>query len=150
MATFANDNNLLEYEPDIRNYGIHDFSDIHEKTYDDIIRDLQIHWWPTAQYGRYDISVTGGQLQRLTQSKLDSTQFTRLACYVAFAEYIYPRLSTFSVEGDVFREKMMYYKDKAASEFQKILQEGVRYDLDSSGDYSDSEKQSFFHNRLIR
>ena len=130
MAQFASDSDILEYEPDIKNYGIQDFSSLHEKTYDDLIRLLNIKWWPTANYA--------------------TSQFTRAAVYHVLYQYIYPRLSTFEVEGDAFREKMAHYKEKFAEEFDSILQVGVNYDLDSSGTFSDAEKQSFYQGRLIR
>ena len=149
MAAFASDTDLVTYEPDIKNYGIQDFTDLHEQTYDDLVRLLNIKWWPTAQYGAYDLSVVGNQT-KLSPSKLDATQFTRLAVFHVLAEYIYPRLSTFDPAGDSFREKMMHYKNKFEKEFDLILQEGVRYDLDSSGGYSDGEKQSFYKGRLVR
>lgn len=149
MATFAQDSDLLEYEPDIKNYGIQDFSDLHSKTYDDIVRLLNIKWWKTTQMGSYDISVIG-QVNRLDENKLNANQFTRAAVYHVLGEYIYPRLSTFEPDGDSFREKMMYYKGKFADEFDYILQVGVDYDLNSDGTISDSEQQPFYFNRLIR
>ena len=48
MATFATDTDLLEYEPDIQKYGIAEFDSDHEKSYDDIIRLLNVRWWPKA------------------------------------------------------------------------------------------------------
>jgi len=149
MATFAADTDLIEYEPQIRDYGIHNFSDLHEKTYTDIIRLLNIKWWPTQQYGINDITVVGGA-SKLTNGRLDSNQFTRAAVYHVLAYYIYPRLSSFDPDGDAFREKMNYYKEKFNEEFDLILREGVGYDLDSSGTFSDAEKQSFYSGRLIR
>ena len=149
MATFAADTDLLEYEPQIRDYGIHDFSDLHEKTYTDIIRLLNIKWWPTTQYTSQDLSVIGGA-SKLTNGKLNSSQFTRAAVYHVLAYYIYPRLSSFDPDGDAFREKMIYYKEKFQEEFDLILREGVGYDLDSSGTFTDAEKESFYSGRLIR
>ena len=35
-------------------------------------------------------------------------------------------------------------------EFDLILRDGVHYDLDSSGTYTDSEKKSFHMGRLVR
>jgi len=64
--------------------------------------------------------------------------------------FIYPRLSTFSPEGDVFREKMAYYRQEYKTEFDKILQAGVKYDYDSSGDISEAEKKPTHFNRLVR
>ncbi len=149
MATFAADTDLLEYEPQIRDYGIHNFSDLHEKTYTDIIRLLNIKWWPTQQYGTNDISAVGGNL-KLTNSKLNANQFVRAAVYHVLAYYIYPRLSTFDPDGDAFTNKMNYYKSRFEEEFDLILRDGVHYDLDSSGTFTDAEKQSFHMGRLVR
>lgn len=151
MAQFSTDSDILEFEPDIKNYGIQDFSNpnLHAKSYDDIIRLLNIKWWPTANYSDYDISIVG-TARKLSPSKLDSTQFTRASVYHVLAYYIYPRLSTFDPDGDAFREKLNYYKEKFLEEFDLIIKEGVHYDLDSSGSFDDSEKQTFYHGRLIR
>ena len=149
MATFASDSNLQEYEPEILKFGIQDFSDLHAKSYDDIIRLLQIKWWPTTQYSTIDVSVIGNQ-SRLSPSRLDSTQFTRAAVYHVLASYIYPRLSTFDPDGDAFQNKMNYYKQRFEEEFELILREGVSYDSDSSGTYTDSERTSFHTGRLSR
>ena len=72
MATFATDTNLKEYEPDIHKYGIQDFSDLHSKTYDDIIRLLNIRWWPTANYSGGDITIAGSstKLTKRTTSRI--------------------------------------------------------------------------------
>jgi len=149
MATFATDTNLKEYEPDIHKYGIQDFSDLHSKTYDDIIRLLNIKWWPTQQYTTNDIGG-GANNTKLENGKLDSSQLERAAVYHVLAYYIYPRLSTFDPDGDAFNNKMNYYKSRFEEEFELILREGVHYDMDSSGTFEDSEKQSFHMGRLIR
>ena len=149
MATFATDTDLLEYVPDIKKYGIQEFLTEHEKTYDDIIRLLNIKWFPTTGFSRYDISVIGGGT-KLSPSKLNPSQFTRAAVYHVLAYYIFEKLSTFDPDGDSFREQMTFYKSKFQEEFDLILRDGVHYDIDSSGDFTDSEKQSFYHGRLIR
>lgn len=149
MSQFANDDNLIEYEPQIREFGIQSFSDLHDKSFDDIVRLLNIEWFPTAEYGKYDISIIGSKT-KLSPSKLTTSQFTRAACYHVLAYYIYPKLSTFDPNGDAFREKMKYYKEKFREEFDLILKSGVEYDVDSSGTISDSERQPFNFGRLIR
>ena len=150
MSTFANDTNLLEYEPQIQSYGIAEFDSLHEKTYDDIIRLLNIKWWPKANYGRFDISIVGTSDEKLSPGRLTATQFTRAAVYHVLGYYIYPRLSTFDPDGDLFREKMTYYKRAFEEEFDLILRVGVEYDLDSSGTLTDAESQAFHFNRLVR
>lgn len=149
MATFATDNDLLQYVPDIKKYGIQDFGVEHEKTYDDLIRLLNIKWWPTTGFSKYDISIIGTG-DKLSPSKLNPSQFTRAAVYHVLAYYIYPKLSTFDPAGDSFREQLNFYKGKFEEEFELILRDGVHYDLDSSGTYEDSEKQTFYNGRLIR
>lgn len=148
MANFASDSDLLEYEPQIKDYGIQDFSDLHAKTTADIQRDLRIEWFPRSTYGRYDITV--GTYTEMNNDLLTNSQFTRAAVYHVLGHYIYPRLSTFSPDGDVFREKIQYYTEKYNTEFKKVLADGVEYDFDSSGDISNSEKQPTHFNRLVR
>jgi hypothetical protein len=149
MAQFATDTDLKEYEPDIAKYGIQEFDDLHEKTYSDIIRLLNIRWWKVSQYNRYDISVIQAG-ERLEEGKLVASEFTRAAVFHVFAHYIYPRLSTFDPQGDVFLEKMRYYKEAFEKEFDLILRQGVSYDIDSSGTILEKERQSFHNNRLVR
>ena len=150
MAQFATDTDLLEYVPDIKKYGIQEWSAQHEKTYDDIIRLLNIKWWPTANISDGNITIASNTASKLTASKLNNAQFVRLACYKVLGDYIYPRLSTFDPDGDSFQNKMNYYKDKASEELDLILREGVHYDADSSGTFEESEKKAFYHGRLIR
>lgn len=149
MPTFATDSDLLAYEPDITKYGIQEFDELHEKTYDDIIRLLNIRWFPKSNYDVDNISVIGTST-KLSPSKLTPSQFTRAAVYHVLYQYVYPRLSTFDPNGDVFREKMVYYKQKFEEEFDLILRLGVEYDVNSDGTISESEKQSFHFNRLVR
>jgi hypothetical protein len=149
MATFATDSDLLDYEPDIANYGIQQFTDLHEMTFADIIRLLRIEWWPKSDYGRFDISILASKPE-MNEDLVLKAQFTRAACYHVLAYYIYPRLSTFDPQGDVFREKMAYYKEKFREEFNLCLREGVKYDFDSSGTIEESENDPVHFNRLIR
>ena len=51
---------------------------------------------------------------------------------------------------DSFERKMNYYKEKFNEEFDLILRVGVEYDADSSGTISESERQAFHFNRLVR
>lgn len=152
MAYFTTDADIKEYEPDIHNYGIQTFDqdpNLHEKSYDDIIRLLNVEWWPTAGFGKYDIKFVG-ENTKLSPSRLIASQFKRASVFHVLAYYIYPRLSTFDPDGDVFREKMNYYKENFRQEFELILREGVKYDLDSSGHITDSEQVPTYYNRLRR
>ena len=86
----------------------------------------------------------------MEDSLLQDSQWTRAAVYHVLGHYVYPRLSTFDPAGDVFREKMLYYRQEYKTEFDKILREGVKYDYDSSGTITTSEKKPTHFNRLVR
>ena len=148
MAKYATDSDLQEYEPEILNLGIPEFQDLHEKSYDDINRLIEIDWWPRASYRQYDISR--GSLNPINFSLLSDSQWKRAAVYHVLAYYIYPRLSTFSPEGDVYMEKMQYYKDKFKEELDLCFRQGVRYDYNEDSTIQDSEKQPVHFNRLVR
>ncbi len=148
MANYANDAALLEYEPDIKNYGIQDFTDLHTNTTADIQRELRVKWWPRSQFNRYDI--TYGTNIEMDTTLLTDAQFKRAAVFHVLGYYIFPRLSTFSVEGDVFKEKMKYYREEYARELNFVLEDGVEYDYDESGTITNAEKRPTHHNRLVR
>lgn len=148
MANYSTDNDLLEYEPEILTYGIQSFSDLHTKTTQDIQRHLRIHWWPRSTSNRYDISA--GVYSEMDHNLLTESQFKRAAVFHVLGYYIYPRLSTFSPDGDVFREKMNYYREEFNTEISSVMKDGVEYDFDSSGTVTDGEKQPTHFNRLVR
>jgi len=148
VANFTTDSDLEQYEPDIKNYGIQDFSDLHALSTADIKRDIEIEWWPRATYGRYNTLV--GTTTSFEDSLLQDSQWTRAAVFHVLGFYVYPRLSTFDPNGDVFREKMAYYRQEYRNEFDKILRLGVKYDFDSSGTITTSEKKPTHFNRLVR
>jgi len=148
MAQYSTDNDLLEYEPDILDLGIPEFKDLHQKSYEDINRLIEIEWWPRASFRNYDI--TRASYQSMEESKLVDSQWKRSAVYHVLYAYIYPRLSTFSPEGDVYREKMEYYKAKFQEEFNLCLRQGVKYDYNADSTISNSEEQPAHFNRLVR
>lgn len=148
MAQYATDTDLLEYEPDILNLGIPEFQDLHEKSYEDINRQLEIDWWPRAQYRDYDI--TRSSYSSMDVTRLVDNQWKRTAVFHVLAYYIYPRLSTFTPEGDVYREKMMYYKERYNEELAAELRRGVKYDYNQDSTIQDAEKQPVHFNRLVR
>lgn len=146
---FATISDIREYEPDITNYGIQNFDDALTKSQADVERYLRVNWWPTQQIGRFDITVIGTNME-MDSSKLTDSQFTRAAVYCALGYYIYPRLSKFEPELDVFQMKMDYYKKMYAEEIDMVIRDGVEYDLDSSGDITDAEKVPQYFLRLKR
>ena len=147
--TMATDNDVLEYMPDLYDYGIQDFSEYHEKTRQDIFRLLRIRWWPTQRLDRFDIKVLNNNVE-MDETLLTETQFTRSAVFHVLAYYILPQLSKFEADGDRFREMMDYFKSRFEEEFDYVLRDGVEYDLDDDGTITDSEKAPQQFLRLVR
>ena len=84
MSNYSTDANVLEYEPQIKEYGILDFTDDHTKTTADIQRYLRIHWWPRVsrtQVRYFNTSV------EMDNTKLSASQFTRAAVFHVLAYY---------------------------------------------------------------
>ncbi len=146
---FATISDVQEYEPDITNYGIQNFDDALSKAQADVERYLRVHWWPTFQIGRFDITIIGFNAE-MDENKLTDTQFTRACVYCALGYYIYPRLSKFEPEMDVFQMKLDYYKKMYAEEIDMVIRDGVEYDVDSDGNITDAERTPQYFLRLKR
>lgn len=149
MATFATFSDVKEYEPTIGDYGIQTFDPELAKAQADVVRYLRINWWPTQQIGKYDITVVGVNVE-LNEDKLTPSQLTRATVYCALGYYIYPKLSRFEPDLDMFHMKMEYYKKMYAEEIDLVIRDGVEYDLDSSGTITDTERAPSYFLRLKR
>ena len=51
---------------------------------------------------------------------------------------------------DIFERKMEFYRKEYEREMDLVLRDGVEYDMDSSGDVSDAEKEPTHFLRLKR
>ena len=147
MSNYSTDANVLEYEPQIKEYGILDFTDDHTKTTADIKRYLRIHWWPRVS--RTQVRLFN-QTVEMDDTKLTASQFTRAAVFHVLAYYILPKLTQHSAEPDRFRVMIDFYKAKFQEEIDFILQDGVKYDFDNDGTVEASEEQPVHFNRLVR
>jgi hypothetical protein len=149
MAIFATIDDVTDYEPQVLDYGLLEFDDALTKAQGDVERYLRIHWWPTKQIGKYDITVIG-TFSEMDVTKLTASQLTRATVYCALGYYIYPRLSKFEPDMDVFHIKLDYYKKMYAEEIDLVIRDGVEYDIDNSGTVSESEKAPTYFLRLKR
>jgi len=141
--TMSTDANLIEYLPEILNYGIDEFTAEHPKARDDILRRLRKEWWNNKEN-------SGSEM---TLSLLDETQFTKCASYLVLSEYALPQLTKWNEEGshDRFQVMMKHYTHKYEEEFNSILYDGVKYDDNADGTISASEERPrHFSDRLYR
>ena len=148
----STDDNLIEYQPDILDYGIDKFTDYHAKAREDILRRLRDEWWVRSRsMTNFDISRSLPSLE-MDENRLTESQFTRCAVYRVLSEYALPMLTKWNASGDEdkFQVMMMHYRKKYDEEFNAILRDGVLYDFDNDGTVEQTEKQPFHTRRLIR
>jgi hypothetical protein len=150
MAILATISNVLEYEPDILDYGIPDFEEEIAKAQADVFRELRIKWWPTQQVGLYDVRYLTGGNQEPDEDLYTASQLTRATCYHALGYHVYPKLAKFDIDGDIFERKMTFYREEFNRELDLVLRDGVEYDIDSSGTVTDDEKEATHYLRLKR
>jgi hypothetical protein len=148
----STDDNLIEYQADILEYGIDDFDSYHAKAREDILRRLRDEWWVRSRnMTNYDISRSLPSLE-MDADRLTESQFTRCAVYRVLSEYALPQLTKWNASGDEdkFQVMMMHYRKKYDEEFNSVLRDGVEYDFNNDDDLTESEKQPFHTRRLIR
>ena len=79
-----------------------------------------------------------------------ASQLSRACVYNALGYHIYPKLSRFEPDLDVFERKMEFYRQEYERELDLVLRDGVEYDRDSSGTITDTEKTATHFLRLKR
>lgn len=148
----STDDNLIEYQSDILEYGIDDFDAYHAKAREDILRRLREEWWVRSRnMTNFDISRSLPSLE-MDADRLTESQFTRCAVYRVLSEYALPQLTKWNASGDEdkFQVMMMHYRKKYDEEFNAILRDGVLYDFNDDGTVDQTEKQPFHTRRLVR
>ena len=150
MATLATITDIEQYEPDITDFGIPDFDAEITKAQNDVFRDLRIRYWPTVTHGQYDIKYLVGAESEPDEDLYTASQLTRACCYQALGYHIYPKLSKFEAEQDLFERKMEFYRKEYDREMELVLRDGVEYDRDSSGTIEDTEREPTYYLRLKR
>lgn len=148
----STDDNLIEYQSDILEYGIDDFDAYHAKAREDILRRLREEWWVRSRnMTNFDISRSLPSLE-MDADRLTESQFTRCAVYRVLSEYALPQLTKWNASGDEdkFQVMMMHYRKKYDEEFNAILRDGVLYDFNDDGTVDQTEKQPFHTRRMVR
>ncbi len=150
MPTLATISDIQEYEPDIQDFGIPEFSSEITKAQNDVFRDLRIRWWPTYMIGKYDITRLTTNASEPDDDLYTASQLTRATCYNALGFHIYPKLAKFEPDQDLFERKMEFYRQEYERELDLVLRDGVEYDADSSGTVDNSEREPTHYLRLKR
>lgn len=141
---------LKQVEPNIDELGIINLQTEINTAAQDVLRDLQTRWWPSFNLMTYDISRIGPGQARMNSDQLDATQWTKCTVFRALGFHIFPKLAKFDTDQDIFERKMEFYRREYERELDDEIRFGVRYDIDSSGTFSDSEKEATISLRLKR
>ena len=141
-ATLAD---LLAVEPNIQEYGVIEWDTEITRSETEVNRIISVRWWPTRRKNR---GLKDADL--IDTTRLDPTQWKQATVYHALAYHICPKLTQFSPDKDKFQIMMDYYRGRFEHEMDLCLREGVRYDTDDNGTFSDEEKASDTSLRLRR
>jgi hypothetical protein len=149
MTAFATTADLQDVDPTIADYGVLNFQEELAKAQEDVTRLLRVRWWPTyLRETKLDIRTISAPL--LDEKRLDPTQWTRATVYYALGYFIYPKMTKFEPDSDRFQVMMEYYSKRFESEFDVAVREGVRYDDNDDGVFSDGEREPNAFLRLRR
>ena len=145
--TFATNNDLLDYQADIFDHGIDDFTEELAKAEYDVKRKLETDWW-NVEVGTRNRGLTISTTGDFNAARLDATQWTRATVFRALHAYIYPKLSTWRPEGDAFREQLAFYQSRYSEEISAEMALGVKYDFNNDGNNTADERVQTQQNRL--
>tara|TARA_R100001126_G_scaffold90132_1_gene59247 strand:- start:127 stop:582 length:456 start_codon:yes stop_codon:yes gene_type:complete len=141
---------LKQVEPNIDELGIINLQNEINTAAEDVIRDLQIKWWPSYNLAVYDITRVGIGTARMNSDQLDATQWTKCTVFRALGFHIFPKLAKFDTDQDIFERKMEFYRREYERELDEEIRFGVGYDRDSSGTFSEDEQEQTVSLRLKR
>ena len=143
--SYATLTDLLAVEPNITDYGILQWDTELARSETELNRVLSVRWWPTYKknYGLKEIAL-------MDATRLDDTQWRQATVYHALAYHICPKLTKFEPDSDRFQQMMKYYQGRFEHEIDLCIREGVRYDTDNNGTFSDEERASDTSLRLRR
>ena len=144
------ENDILEYVPDIHEYGIQDFSDMISKSENDIYRLLRIRWGPDVASKIYDNTLSDtSRYGEMDTNKLNPAELKRSTVYHVLAYYILPQLTKHEVDGDRFTNMIDFYKARFDEEFDLMIRE-LHYDFDSDGVFENKERVHREQLKLVR
>jgi len=137
---------VTKYQPDAFEFGIASGStevlNFLAQTTNDILRQLRIEWWPVYKTNVFtDITVLN--TAEMVNTKVNLDQFERAGVYLFLGRFYLPALTKFrpETEKDRFERMAEYYMSQYNMEWRMILEDGVEYDVDSSGTIVSNERE---------
>ncbi len=136
--TFATNQDLQQYVPDIFDQGIEDWTAEIALAQGDVVNQIRVRYW-NKEHSRSNFDA----------DKLTVAQWTKATVYRALHAYIMPKLSTFRAE-DVFIEQIKFYKGMYAEELDLQFALGIEYDTNGDDTIDNGEVTEFSQGRLYR
>ena len=137
---------VLKYQPDAFDFGISttatETTNFLAQTTNDILRALRVEWWQTYKTNIFtDITVLN--TAEMVDTKVNLDQFERAGVYLFLGRFLLPALTKFrpETEKDRFERMAEYYMSQYNIEWRMILEDGVEYDVDSSGTIVSNERE---------
>ena len=137
---------VTKYQPDAFGFGIAsgdtEATNFFAQTTNDILRQLRIEWWPVYKTNVFtDITVLN--TAEMVDTKVNLDQFERAGVYLFLGRFLLPALTKFrpETEKDRFERMAEYYMAQYNIEWRMILEDGVEYDVDSSGTIVSNERE---------
>jgi hypothetical protein len=142
---FHNNEDLVEYRPNIFNYGVEDFTTQMEEAEAIISRAVDAKWYRNraTDYG-LDWRVTTFDINKLVPSQL-----RRLAVYKSLS-LIYLILMKDAANPDIFERQSETFKKMYTDELKEVLDSGLDYDWDEDSSISAGENIQPRIRRLMR
>lgn len=136
--TFATNNDLQTYQPDVFDHGVEDWTDELALAETDVKNYIQIEYWNKHR-----------SRSSFDETLLTETQWTKATVYCALTNYVFPRLATFRLD-DTFVEKGKFFKERYAEEMDIQFALGIQYDFNEDAVVQDNEVIPSRQDRLYR
>lgn len=147
MGDFCNDNSLMRYRPNIMNLlptGILTWASQINQAEAEVLRILERRWYQEAarEQGLDYISVPFDKDKILDAASASAeepdTQITNLCAFKALA-LIYEYLGIETADASGFERYRDHFAKRFTDELRVVLEVGVSYDWDASGEFEQTE-----------
>lgn len=145
VTYYSTDDDLVKIRPNILDYGVGDWEDLHLEAFSIINRSLIARWYKV-------VAPEHGVDWRITEfspDQVDTSQLLRLSCYKVL-ELAYLHLMKDSPEADGFERNMKTFQKMYGQELIDVLGIGINYDWDDDDEIDTEEKYEPSPRRLYR
>jgi len=149
---FATQADLIEFVPDLTEYGLDNTNDL-QRASNDVLNRLTVSWWTQAassRMGRESQVLDALMLPAIKPDRLNAALMVNITCYRALSAYILPKLSSdMAADGDSFGRKSVHFEKMYEAEWNTIRLLSL-YDFDGDGNFEEIERVKMQTRRTSR